>query len=146
MQARQLDAVHMGGIAVDEKNMKREPNRSGEHHEVALIQAERFMHTQKVHADGAERNAKPHQPRLLWPTNTPITGTSTTYMAVIKPALPAVVSTMPICCNVEPINKAMPHKIPPVKSVFRSDAAAVPVRRLSKTAAELRRPSAYEAR
>ena len=47
--------------------------------------------------------------------NRPNTGTSTTYSAVMKPALPASVpAAMPACWKLEATASAVPQQIPPI--------------------------------
>ena len=55
--------------------------------------------------------------RDFLPSNSDATGTSTTYSAVMKPALPAVVYTRPNCCSVLPAHRQTPHSSPPRSSV-----------------------------
>ena len=45
-----------------------------------------------------------------------ITGTSSIYMAVIKPALPAVVVTSPACCRILPAVRHTPQHTPPMRA------------------------------
>ena len=52
------------------------------------------------------------------PSNAPHTGTSTTYSAVMNPALAVLVVPMPICCAADAANSAVPHKTPPTASVL----------------------------
>ena len=52
------------------------------------------------------------------PRKTPATGTSTTYSAVIKPALAVLVVPMPICWAADAANSAVPQQIPPSTSVL----------------------------
>ena len=71
--------------------------------------------------------------------NRPITGTSTMYMAVMKPALPASVYTRPTCCRLAAIKSAAPQimpafhragffhwaRIPDTPNFFRSNSSEV---------------------
>ena len=53
------------------------------------------------------------------PKSTPNTGTSTTYKAVMNPALAVLVVPMPICCAADAANSAMPQQVPPFTSTLR---------------------------
>ena len=55
--------------------------------------------------------------------NRPHTGTSTTYSAVMNPALPTVVLETPICCKLAATHRASPHSSPPRSSIFLSCGA-----------------------
>ena len=59
----------------------------------------------------------------LRPKNRPNTGTSTTYMAVRKPALAVDgLRVMPICWAADAANRKVPHTRPAVSSFFFSAA------------------------
>ena len=61
-------------------------------------------------------------PGFFRKTSQPATGTSTTYRAVMNPALPAVVVTSPICCREEAANNSSPHRRPARRWSFGSGA------------------------
>ena len=56
----------------------------------------------------------------LRPSASPNTGTSTTYMAVRKPALAVEGSrVMPVCCAADAANSSVPHTSPATSRVLR---------------------------
>ena len=51
---------------------------------------------------------------IFLPRKIPSRGTITMYSALMKPALPTVVSLTPNCCRVLPPNRQMPQQMPPI--------------------------------
>ncbi len=74
------------------------------------------------------------------PRNSEITGTSTTYIAVMKPALAVVVIPIPYCWVVDARKSATPQSRPPARKRFVcslpfGSAEGIPFRRRIRSAA-----------
>ena len=97
LKGRQFNGISPFYEVIAAQNMTAEHQRTDADQHIAKGQAEIFLHTQHF--------LNKRKFRI---------GTSSIYMAVINPALPAVVYTTPICWNTLPAVKNRPQQIPPV--------------------------------